>query len=220
MMRDMRILVGAALVGGVLIAGCSKKDASADPNGAAAQPGSALPQGHPDVSSSTAKPPLKGVVKETMDAGGYTYARLDVGGNDVWAAGPATKLTVGDTVTISAAMPMQNYTSPTLKRTFARIYFTEGFLKPGQSAAEGAAGPGQGVVLSTIDAGQYTYIQVNSGGSQIWLAAPTTKLEKGQSIGWTGGTPMKNFQSKTLNRTFESILFVGKVTTAPTTSGT
>ncbi len=224
MMRDMRILVGAALVAGVLVAGCSKNDASAASNGAgaAAQPGSSLPQGHPDVSNSTARPPLKGTVLETMDSGGYTYAKVNVGGNEVWSAGPTTKLAVGDTVTISTAMPMTNFTSKTLKRTFDKIYFTEGF-QAGQSAphgATGATGAGEGVVQQTIDAGQYTYVQVSSGGSQMWLAAPATKLQKGQTITWSGGTPMANFESKTLNRTFKNILFVGKVNVPTSTSGT
>ncbi len=222
MMRDTRILVGAALVAGVLVAGCSKQKASADTNGAGAtaQPSSSLPQGHPDVSNSTARPPLKGTVLETMNSGGYTYVRLDVGGSEVWAAGPTTQLAVGDTVSVSTSMPMQNFQSKTLNRTFDKIYFTEGFLKPGQSAPQGVAGPGQGVVEQTIDAGQYTYIQVTSGGSEMWLAAPATKLQKGQAISWSGGTPMQNFQSKTLNRTFDSILFVGGVTVATGTSGT
>jgi starvation-inducible outer membrane lipoprotein len=214
MLRDKRIVIGAALVAaGVLVAGCAKQKGAAEggTSGAAAASAGSLPAGHPDVSNTTQRPPLKGVVTETMNAGGYTYVKLNVGGTDVWAAGPTTQLAVGDTISVSTAMPMENFTSKTLKKTFAKIYFTEGFLKPGQVTAQGMTGPGHGVVKQTIDASQYTYLEVASGDSTVWLAAPTTKVQKGQSVSWSNGTPMHDFTSKTLNRTFESILFVGKV---------
>ncbi len=215
MLRDKRIVLGVALVAaGVLAAGCSKQKAaeSSGAAGAAKPSAGSLPAGHPDVSGMTGKPALKGVVEETMNSGGYTYAKLNVGGTDVWAAGPTTELAVGDTVSVSTSMPMQNFTSKTLKRTFDKIYFTEGFLKPGQAAAAGVTGPGRGVVKQTMDASQYTYLEVASGDSTIWLAAPTTKVREGQTVSWTSGTEMQKFTSKTLNRTFEHILFVGKVT--------
>ncbi len=216
MSRDGRIVAGVALVvAAALVAGCAKEatSKSAGAAGAAAATSSqSLPPGHPDVSGTTQKPPLMGVVKETMNAGGYTYAKLSVGGTEVWAAGPVTRLAVGDTVAVAASTPMRNFTSPTLHRTFSTIYFTEGFLKPGQKVAEGMAGPGQGVVKQTIDVSTYTYFEVASGDSTIWLAGPTTKVEKGQTIAWSSGTPMENFRSPTLKRTFSRILFVGKVT--------
>lgn len=212
MLRDTRILLGAALLmAGGLAAGCSKSTPSTGAAGSApAASSGSLPAGHPDVSSTNAKPPLKGVVMETMNSGGYTYAKLNVGGNEVWAAGPTTQLAVGDTVSVSTDMQMQNFTSKTLNRTFDKIYFTQGFLKPGQTVAEGT-GPGQGVVQQTIDAGEYTYVQVASGDSAVWLAAPTTKVVKGQTVSWTSATPMKDFSSRTLNRTFARILLVGKL---------
>ncbi len=65
----------------------------------------------------------RGTVVETMDAGGYTYARLDVAGAQVWVAGPQTKLAVGATVSLGGGTPMANFRSNTLGRTFDEIYF-------------------------------------------------------------------------------------------------
>lgn len=214
MSRDRRTVLGVALLAaGLLVAGCAKQGASkAGTTNAAAPSANSLPPGHPDVSNTTQKPLLKGVVTKTMDSGGYTYAQLDVGGTEIWAAGPTTHLSVGDTVSISSATRMPTFTSPTLHRTFKGLYLTEGFLKPGQTVAEGMAGPGKGVVKQTINASTYTYFEVTSGDSTIWLAGPTTKVEKGQTIAWSSGTPQVNFKSPTLKRTFAHILFVGKVT--------
>jgi hypothetical protein len=80
-----------------------------------------------------------------MDSGGYTYVEFEENGKKVWAAGPVTKVAVGDTVEISGAMPMQDFTSKTLKKTFALIYFT-GSINKVDSAVKaglvGAAGAG------------------------------------------------------------------------------
>ena len=73
----------------------------------------------------------------------------------------------------------------------------------------------KGKVLSAIAAGQYTYIEVaqNTAGKQktVWLAAPAIVLKKGNSIGFDDGAEMHNFFSKTLNRTFPSVQFIGRV---------
>ncbi|MCA9489513.1 MAG: hypothetical protein KC621_06305 [Myxococcales bacterium] len=62
-----------------------------------------------------------GVVKETMQAGGYTYARIDVCGAERWVAGPPIPLTVGDPVKVAGAMTMKDFNSPTLGRTFEQL---------------------------------------------------------------------------------------------------
>lgn len=70
--------------------------------------------------------------------------------------------------------------------------------------------PHQGKVLSSIDASIYTYIEVSEGGKSVWLAAPTVAVKKGDTVGYDDGAVMSNFYSKSLNRTFESVIFVGK----------
>jgi hypothetical protein len=71
--------------------------------------------------------------------------------------------------------------------------------------------PKKGKVLSTIDATQYTYIEVVEDKKTLWLAAPTIALKKNNVIRYDAGSEMTNFHSKTLNRTFPSIIFVNRV---------
>ena len=70
--------------------------------------------------------------------------------------------------------------------------------------------PHQGKVLSSIDASIYTYIEVSENGKTVWLAAPTVAVKKGDTVGYDDGAVMSNFFSKSLNRTFETVIFVGK----------
>ena len=70
--------------------------------------------------------------------------------------------------------------------------------------------PHKGKVLSSIDASIYTYIEVSENGKTMWLAAPTVAVKKGDTVGFDDGAVMTNFYSKSLNRTFETVIFVGK----------
>jgi hypothetical protein len=68
-----------------------------------------------------------------------------------------------------------------------------------------------GKVLETMDSGGYTYVHIENEGNKTWVAVPKTRVEKGQNISFTPGSEMHNFQSKTLNRTFDKIIFAGAV---------
>lgn len=65
----------------------------------------------------------KAKVLETMNSGGYTYVKVDVGSGPVWAAAPEVKVKQGQTVSVPAGMPMANFHSKTLNRTFDVVYF-------------------------------------------------------------------------------------------------
>jgi len=69
-----------------------------------------------------------------------------------------------------------------------------------------------GTVAETIDAGGYTYIRLKE--SETWIATSTMEVSEGTEIEFAGGSEMQNFHSKSLNRTFESIWFVGNVSTS------
>ena len=70
----------------------------------------------------------------------------------------------------------------------------------------------QGKVLDTMDASIYTYIQVSSNNGTVWIATTTTKVAKGDTISYPDdGVVMKNFTSKSLNRKFDKIIFVDKM---------
>lgn len=68
-----------------------------------------------------------------------------------------------------------------------------------------------GKVVETMDSGGYTYVQIDDGGKKKWVAVPRSKVVKGQNISFSPGIEMHNFESKTLNRTFDSIIFSGGV---------
>ena len=71
--------------------------------------------------------------------------------------------------------------------------------------------PQMGSVLSTINAGAYTYIEVKQGEQTQWLAAQTVAVKKGDVIRFDNGALMDDFYSKSLNRTFPEVLFVSLV---------
>jgi DNA/RNA endonuclease YhcR with UshA esterase domain len=76
-------------------------------------------------------------------------------------------------------------------------------------------GAGSGKVVQKLDANIYTYIQLDDGtGNETWAAVPKTQLEIGELIALKGGMVMRNFYSKTLNRTFDSIIFATGVVRA------
>ena len=84
---------------------------------------------------------FSGVVVETMDAGGYTYVRIDTGSEKIWAAGPTTVLKPGQQLSISRQMPMVNYHSKALARDFDVLYFVVSFNGEDAGAAGGSANP-------------------------------------------------------------------------------
>lgn len=71
------------------------------------------------------------------------------------------------------------------------------------------------VVQEVLHIGEYTYLRVFENGIEKWIAAPSTQAEIGQSYYFEKGMEMKNFESKELNRTFETIYFVDKMSTDP-----
>ncbi|MDH3327763.1 MAG: DNA-binding protein [Desulfobulbaceae bacterium] len=79
-----------------------------------------------------------------------------------------------------------------------------------QQAPEKEYGPGldiKGKVLETMDVGGYTYVQVADDEGPTWVAIPQSKVELDQEVTVTQGMEMRNFESKTLNRTFDKIYF-------------
>lgn len=70
------------------------------------------------------------------------------------------------------------------------------------------AGAGhKGKVVETMNSGGYTYAQVEENGQKLWVAVLETKIAKGDIVEFPDSPPMVNFQSKTLNRTFDKIIF-------------
>jgi len=65
----------------------------------------------------------------------------------------------------------------------------------------------KGTVVETMNSSGYTYLLVDAAQGKIWVAIPETPVKVGQAVTCTPGMTMKNFASKTLNRSFETIVF-------------
>lgn len=68
-----------------------------------------------------------------------------------------------------------------------------------------------GKVLETFDSGGYTYVRVDSDTGEKWVAAPQAQVTVGEDASFADGQVMQNFHSKTLNRTFEEIIFTAGI---------
>lgn len=65
---------------------------------------------------------INGTVAEAMDVTEYTYMRLTVkGATDEWVAVPKAPIKVGDVVTVSQSIVMNNFPSKSLNRTFDKL---------------------------------------------------------------------------------------------------
>lgn len=192
----------------------------------------------PLLASRAAEGGVSGKVVETMDSGGYTYVLLDTGSAKVWVAAHPFKVAVGEKVTVGSAMEMQNFQSPTLKRTFDRIYFASsvavgtnvpaagklpaghppldtahGSMSAGHGAAAAPVGAGiDGTVVETMDVGVYTYVKVKTkDAKEVWAAASKLAVKVGDQVTIPPGELMTDFHSAKLNRTFAEIYFVSTI---------
>ncbi len=75
------------------------------------------------------------------------------------------------------------------------------------NASPQAASPIVGKIVETMNSGGYTYILLQTRTKQIWVAISETKVSVGQDVILMPGIELINFKSKSLNRTFESIIF-------------
>jgi len=77
--------------------------------------------------------------------------------------------------------------------------------------------PNVGKVLEVIETDLYSFIEVTNNNSSVWLATTKTKVLKGDNIRYGQGAAMSNFTSRSLNRTFPSIIFIDRI--APIKAG-
>lgn len=68
-----------------------------------------------------------------------------------------------------------------------------------------------GKVLEVIDSPMYTYLQVTSDKGPLWLAVFKTDIIKGAAVRYSSGVAMPKFYSKSLDRTFDTIVFVDSI---------
>lgn len=83
-------------------------------------------------------------------------------------------------------------------------------MPPGHPPAGGAAAAAAGVtgsVLETMDAGGYTYMRLRTATGETWAAVKQARVTVGSTVTVVNSMPMDGFESKTLNRKFDRILF-------------
>lgn len=78
----------------------------------------------------------------------------------------------------------------------------------GMQMKEIPAGAGhRGKVLQVLEAGGYTYLEVEEKGKKLWVASLKVKAAKGDTVEFPDSKPMENFASKALNKTFDKVFF-------------
>jgi len=108
------------------------------------------------------------------------------------------------------------------------ICFSFGLINTGilnSAYAERQADPNKiyGKITDIINVTGYTYAEVDTGKKKVWAAGPTTPLKIGDMIAFYTGMPMENFHSKSLDRDFSMLYFIGGFITdkeTPTTKST
>ena len=73
------------------------------------------------------------------------------------------------------------------------------------------------IVEEVLQTSEYTYLRVKENDSEQWLAVPKTRAEIGGTYYHDGGMEMKNFESKELSRTFETVFFLEGIRAEPET---
>lgn len=67
------------------------------------------------------------------------------------------------------------------------------------------------VVQEVIQVSSYTYLKVKEEENIFWVAVTKTQVEAGETISFENPMEMKNFSSRELQRTFETIYFIGRI---------
>lgn len=79
---------------------------------------------------------------------------------------------------------------------------------PAQSSTHEKSAVLSGKVLQAIGSGGYSYINLQKkDGEKIWIAVKETKVVAGDQMSFMEGLVMYNFESKTLKRRFDKIIF-------------
>jgi hypothetical protein len=148
----------------------------------------------PETSEGIPLPPqgkIAGKVTQTMDVSEYTYIEIDTGNGLIWAAGPATKVKVGDTVETSGGIEMVNFQSSTLGRTFDKIRLVSVIQvwSPKSGSSESAADDGDAAEELSVSGierveGGHTVAEILAGkanlaGSEVAVRGKVTKMNTG-----------------------------------------
>ncbi len=76
--------------------------------------------------------------------------------------------------------------------------------EPGARSTPGSL---TGTVLETLDAGPYIYLRMKTPKGETWAAVNKANVKNGSRVTIMNPIPMDGFESKTLNRKFDHIVF-------------
>jgi hypothetical protein len=102
-----------------------------------------------------------------------------------------------------------------IMKTLSAILLTL-FISTAWAAVPAATPSLKGEVLETVDAGTYTYLRLKTTDGEMWAAVLSAPVKKGARVTIESPMLMTNFESKTLNRKFDKIIFGSLAGTAPT----
>jgi len=71
------------------------------------------------------------------------------------------------------------------------------------------------VVKEVVQTSSYTYILLQEEDAEYWAAVSKTEIEEGKTYYYESFMEMKDFPSKELNKTFESIYFLSEISDQP-----
>ena len=74
-------------------------------------------------------------------------------------------------------------------------------------AAPASAATVNGVVLEVKDVDSYTYLRLKTKDGEIWAAVAKAPVKAGAEVTIENAMVMDNFESKTLKKTFDHIVF-------------
>lgn len=118
-MKRLNVVFAVSVLLLIGVVGCKAKQEAPAP----------ASQAQPAAVAAQANTSLSGRIVETMNSGGYTYVSLENNGQKTWVAVPQTQVKVGQQLACQPGMEMKDFTSKTLNRTFASIFFSGGVLK-------------------------------------------------------------------------------------------
>ena len=187
-LRMMMSLFLAASLG--VVGACSAENHAEESPEAQAE---AAPQNQPP-----AGPTATGTVVETMNAANYTYVLVNTNNGEIWAAATRFNVAVGDTVVVPLEMPMEDFHSESLNRTFPVVYFSSQIRRKGEGTSA-AMPPGHpqvtGAMASSHDASpKVASVEPADGGvtvGRIWSEstklAGTSITVRGRVVKFNGG---------------------------------
>ncbi|MBF0628798.1 MAG: hypothetical protein HQL91_11340 [Magnetococcales bacterium] len=210
------------LLSACLLSGCSKTEENkqATPEKTTASTPAAAQPARAEVTAPLAQtmpatPPRSGRVVESKQVGSYTFVLVETDGARYWLATNPFKPAVGDLLHWEGITHQKNYYNKTLNQTFPLMLFVNALQTGPIPAATAVSGTqNKGRVHAVLQSSGYTYLQIDSANG-FWIAAPNIRVKEGDTALWGQGTLLKNFTSKTLNRTFDEIHFLGSIQVEP-----